>query len=123
VGQSLKRQEFKRKPDDDDAERRKRQRKEDESSNQTKFVASRDAQIQKLKEAEQISKRRKLLLPASQVGEAELEEIVKIGQAGRNAREMVDDGNEASGKLLEEHNFLETKSARTPRTAQVGMSC
>lgn len=49
-------------------------------------MPARDAQIQKLKEAEQISKRRKLVLPQAQVGEKELEEIVKIGMGGREAR-------------------------------------
>jgi pre-mRNA-splicing factor CDC5/CEF1 len=49
-------------------------------------LPARDAQIQKLKEAEQISKRRKLVLPQAQVGEKELEEIVKIGMGGREAR-------------------------------------
>ena len=83
VGQTLRRLENKRKPEEEEAERRKRQRKNNEGkgpasdAHQTKFVAARDAQIQKLKEAEQIGKRRKLVLPAAQVGEAELEEIVK----------------------------------------------
>lgn len=51
-------------------------------------MPARDAQIQKLKEAEQISKRRKLVLPQAQVGEKELEEIVKIGIGGREARSV-----------------------------------
>jgi hypothetical protein len=51
-------------------------------------LPARDAQIQKLKEAEQISKRRKLVLPQAQVGEKELEEIVKIGMDGREARSV-----------------------------------
>ena len=86
-------------------------------------MAARDAQIQKLKDAEQISKRRKLNLPAAQVGEAELEEIVKIGQAGENARALMNvDGSEAtraSGRLLGDYQGgLEmAKMARTPRTA------
>ncbi len=77
-----------------------------------------DAQIQKLKEAEQISKRRKLELPAAQVGEAELEEIVKIGHAGESARALVGEGSEASERLLGEYDGLDrAKMARTPRTA------
>ena len=118
IGQSLKRLEAKRKPVDEDEERRKRQRKDDDGPHQTKFVAARDAQIQKLKEAEQVSKRRKLVLPDAQVGEAELEDIVKIGQAGRSARDLVDDGNEVTSQLLGETVGLEsTRAARTPRTA------
>lgn len=118
----MRRLENKRKPAEEDAERKKRQRKDDgkggDGPHQTKFVAARDAQIQKLKEAEQIVNRRKLVLPGAQVGEAELEEIVKIGQAGRTAREMVGDSDDASGNLLQDYESLErAKMARTPRTA------
>ncbi|KAL5533124.1 CEF1 [Sanghuangporus sanghuang] len=116
VGQSLRRLENKRKPEEEEAERKKRQRKDGE--HQTKFVAARDAQIQKLKEAEQIGKRRKLALPEAQVGEAELEEIVKIGQTSQSARALVGDGSEASEKLLGEYDSLASaRMARTPRTA------
>lgn len=111
--------ENKRKPDEEEAERKKRQKRAGkDGENQTKFVAARDAHIQKLKEAEQIGKRRKLVLPGAQVGEAELEEIVKIGQTGESARALVGDGIEATEKLLGEYEGLEkAKMARTPRTA------
>ncbi|KAF8892683.1 pre-mRNA splicing factor component-domain-containing protein [Infundibulicybe gibba] len=125
VGQTLRRLENKRKPEEEDAERRKRQKKAAEAKagggeapHQTKFIAARDAQIQKLKEAESIGRRRKLMLPGAQVGEAELEDIVKIGQAGENAKALVDGGSDASGKLLGEYDGLEgARMARTPRTA------
>jgi len=124
VGQSLRRLENKRKPDEEEAERRKRQRKNangkegGDAPHQTKFIAARDAQIQKLKEAESIGRRRKLVLPAAQVGEAELEDIVKIGQAGENAKALVAGGNEASSRLLSDYEGLEkARMARTPRTA------
>ena len=120
----MRRLDNKRKPEDEDAERKKRQRRNAEGKggnepHPTKFVAARDAQIQKLKEAEQIGKRRKLMLPPAQVGEAELEEIVKIGQAGETARALVGrEGDEASGQLLGEYEGLEkARMARTPRTA------
>jgi len=123
VGQSLRRLENKRKPDDEEAERRKRQRKgKDEAPHQTKFVPAREAQIQKLKEAESIGRRRKLELPAAQVGEAELEDIVKIGQAGEHARSLVAGGGDASGRLLSDYEGLErAKMTRTPRTAPQGV--
>ncbi|KAF8964130.1 pre-mRNA splicing factor component-domain-containing protein [Flammula alnicola] len=124
VGQTLRRLENKRKPEEEEAERKKRQRKdaagkEGEGANhQTKFIAARDAQIQKLKEAESIGRRRKLALPTAQVGEAELEDIVKIGQAGENAKALVSGGSDASGKLLSDYEGLEAaRMARTPRTA------
>ena len=108
VGQSLRRLENKRKPEEEEAERKKRQRrnadgKGGEAPHQTKFVAARDAQIQKLKEAESIGRRRKLALPDAQVGEAELEDIVKIGQAGENAKALVAGGSEAAGRLLSDY--------------------
>ncbi|KAK0468181.1 pre-mRNA splicing factor component-domain-containing protein [Desarmillaria tabescens] len=78
----------------------------------------RDAQIQKLKEAESIGRRQKLVLPTAQVGEAELEDIVKIGLAGENAKSLVSGGSEASGRLLSDYEGLEgVRMARTPRTA------
>ncbi|KAG6865285.1 hypothetical protein C0991_003745 [Blastosporella zonata] len=125
VGQTLRRLENKRKPEEEEAERKKRQRKAasgkeggEGSGHQTKFIAARDAQIQKLKEAESIGRRRKLMLPAAQVGEAELEDIVKIGQAGENAKALVDGGSDASGRLLSEYEGLENAHmTRTPRTA------
>ena len=83
VGQSLHCLENKHKPDDEEAKRRKHQQKgKDKAPHQTKFIPAHEAQIQKLKEAESIGHRRKLELPAAQVSEAELEDIVKIGHAG-----------------------------------------
>lgn len=121
----MRRLENKRKPEEEEAERKKRQRKaaagkegSEGAGHQTKFIAARDAQIQKLKEAESIGRRRKLMLPNAQVGEAELEDIVKIGQAGENAKALVGGGSDASGKLLSDYEGLENaRMARTPRTA------
>ncbi|TDL25070.1 Cc.Cdc5 protein [Rickenella mellea] len=123
VGQSLRRLENKRKPEEEEAERKKRARKGgkdggESTGHQTKFIAARDAQIAKLKEAEQIGKRRKLMLPDAQVGEAELEEIVKIGQAEQSAKDLVLDGADATENLLGDYEGLErARMARTPRTA------
>lgn len=122
VGQTLRRLENKRKPEEEEAERKKRQRKNEsgkgEPQHQTKFIAARDAQIQKLKEAESIVRREKLVLPTAQVGEAELEDIVKIGQAGESAKALVGGGSDASGRLLSDYEGLEAaRMARTPRTA------
>ena len=63
-----------------------------------------------------------MVLPAAQVGEAELEDIVKIGQAGENAKSLVAGGSEAAGRLLSDYEGLDrAKMARTPRTAPQGM--
>ncbi|KAH7103801.1 pre-mRNA splicing factor component-domain-containing protein [Auriculariales sp. MPI-PUGE-AT-0066] len=120
VGKNLRALEGKRKADADEEAKRKRQRTDSnkEGQHQTKFLPARDAQIQKLKEAEQVSKRRKLMLPPAQVGEAELEAIVKIGQAGEYARSLVAEGASSTDGLIGEYDSLEAaKMARTPRTA------
>lgn len=87
--------------------------------------SGKEDQIRKLREAEQISKRRKLDLPAAQVGESELEEIVKMGRAGQISREMVSgDGNQSTEGLLGEYEALErAKHARTPMVAPEGEFC
>ena len=64
VGQGLRHLDNKRKPEDEDSRCEKRQHRNAEGKggnklHQTKFMAAQDAQIQKLKEAEQIGKRRK----------------------------------------------------------------
>lgn len=61
------------------------------------------------------------MLPPAQVGEAELEDIVKIGLAGENAKALVGGGSDASGRLLSDYEGLENaRMARTPRTAPQG---
>ena len=108
VGQSLRYLENKCKSDDEEAEQRKCQRKgKDKAPHQTKFVPAHEAQIQKLKEAKSIGCCRKLELPATQVGEAELEDIVKIGQAGEHAKLLVAGSSNASSCLLSDCKGLE----------------
>jgi len=84
--------------------------------------AGKEDQIRKLREAEQISKRRRLDLPAAQVGESELEEIVKMGRAGQISRDLVTgDGNVSTEGLLGDYEALErAKNARTPMVAPEG---
>ena len=87
---------------------RKHQRKgKDKAPHQTKFVPACKAQIQKLKEAKSIGCHRKLELPAAQVGEAELEDIVKISHVGEHAKLLVAGGGNASGRLLSNYEGLE----------------
>ncbi len=58
------------------------------------------------------------MLPAAQVGDTELEEIVKIGQASENAKALVGGTDDPSEQLLGGYENLErAKMARTPRTA------
>lgn len=124
VGQTLRQLEGgKRKQDvQDEADRKKRQKKSKEGPGDAAaaaFAPEKDAAIRRLKEAEQIGKRSRLNLPAPQVGERELEDIVKIGLAGENARALVDEGGDESSRgLLGDYSALQhAKTARTPRTA------
>lgn len=123
IGKSLKDLHgTKRKQDMEEDERKekaKKARQDKDNVANANFVPSKGTMALERKEEHQIVKRRSLVLPGPQVGENELEEIVKIGQAGASARAMVDEnGNEASQGLLGEYSALgHAKDARTPRTA------
>lgn len=124
VGSSLRALEGKRKQELEEGEQRaKRQKGEDgpKQGSATQFVQAREAQIRKLKEQEKVIRRRKLNLPTPQVDERELEEIVKIGQAGEAARGLVasDDKEGATDQLVSQYdNMSQARMARTPRIAQ-----
>lgn len=122
IGSTLRAAEGKRRQEIEEQGEKNKKRKGNDGGNKNttqQFVAAREAQIKKLKEQEQTIRRRKLNLPTPQVGERELEDIVKIGQAGETARELVGaDADGATGRLLGEYEGLNRASmARTPRTA------
>src|ERR1043165_8253328 len=75
--QGLQLQDGKRRSDVNDEKKRKKQKthKNETEGGQINFVPAKSSQLNKLKQAEQISKRRRLVLPAPQVGENELEEV------------------------------------------------
>lgn len=68
------------------------------------------------------SERRKLVLPAPQITENELEEIAKIGYSSENIRSVVDsDENRASSTLLNDYTSIAKGTPlRTPRTSERG---
>ncbi|XP_033635958.1 cell division cycle 5-like protein [Asterias rubens] len=72
------------------------------------------------KMAEPQKKRSKLVLPTPQISDAELEEVVKLGQASESARQIAEDGGIANGPsqgLLAEYNVTPgPANLRTPRT-------
>lgn len=111
----------KRKGDpDEDGEDRKR-RKNDKGTPSTAFAAAAKAgQLQKIREAERSSKRRSLALPAPQVGEGELEEIVKMGMAGERASQIAGSSeNEATRGLISNYSSIVGGTPiRTPRAPQ-----
>ncbi|XP_074093173.1 cell division cycle 5-like protein isoform X2 [Macrotis lagotis] len=65
-------------------------------------------------------KRSKLVLPAPQISDAELQEVVKVGQASEIARQTAEESgimNSASSTLLSEYNVTNNSIAlRTPKT-------
>ncbi|KAL3467414.1 hypothetical protein BJX64DRAFT_274076 [Aspergillus heterothallicus] len=105
----------KRKGDqDEDAERKKR--KNDKNSNSAAFAAAaRAGQMQKIREAEQSSKRRALVLPSPQVSESEMEDIIKMGMAGDKASKMVGDEDGTRGLMGNYSAIVGGTPIRTPR--------
>lgn len=69
---------------------------------------------------EPIKKRSKLVLPAPQISESELEEVVKVGYASENARAQAEESgmqNGATQSLLQDYSVTPgTGVLRTPRT-------
>ena len=106
----------KRKGDqDDDAERKKR--KNDKNGSSSSAAAARAGQMQKIREAEQSSKRRALVLPSPQVGEGEMEDIIKMGMAGDKASKMAGDEEGARGLIGNYSAIVGGTPIRTPRAA------
>ncbi|KAI9787245.1 MAG: Pre-mRNA-splicing factor cef1 [Geoglossum umbratile] len=107
----------KRKGDPDEDNDRKR-RKNDKNGPSTTFAAAaKAAQMQKIREAEQSSKRRSLVLPAPQVGDIELEEILKMVVVGERANRIASaSDNEATKGLIGNYSSINTGTPiRTPR--------
>ncbi|VVT44311.1 uncharacterized protein SAPINGB_P000374 [Magnusiomyces paraingens] len=71
--------------------------------------------LEELNQADQLSKRRRLELPAPQVDDAEIEQIVKFGTRGDRMQKMYN-GGDAQGLVGEYGSGLE--SMRTPQMAQ-----
>ncbi|KAF4874953.1 Pre-mRNA-splicing factor cef-1 [Colletotrichum siamense] len=107
----------KRKGDGDDDGENKRRKKEKEPPSASFQAAMKAGQMQKIREAEQSSKRRALNLPAPQVSEGELEEIVKMGMVGERANMMARESeNDATRGLVSEYSTLNNSAPiRTPR--------
>ncbi|KAG8527636.1 Pre-mRNA-splicing factor cef1 [Bacidia gigantensis] len=95
----------------------KRQKGEKDKPPASFAAAAKAGQMQRIREAEQSNKRRTLNLPAPQVGEAELEDIVKMGMAGDQAnRTAGETDNEATKGLVSNYNGITANTPmRTPR--------
>ncbi|KAL0471628.1 pre-mRNA-splicing factor cef-1 [Neurospora intermedia] len=102
----------KRKGEEDERDGKRRKGDKDPSVQ----AALKAGQLQKMREAEQSSKRRALVLPAPQVGEGELEEIVKMGMIGERANMLArESDNDATRGLINNYSTLNTNAPiRTP---------
>jgi pre-mRNA-splicing factor CDC5/CEF1 len=99
-------------PQDEDDDRKRR--KNDKGGQPPGFAAAmKAAQLQKLREKEQMSKRRSLALPAPQVTDSEMEEIVKMGIAGERAV-----GEGGRGFVGEYSGLPQATPIRTPMAPQ-----
>lgn len=107
----------KRKQDEEEEAGRKRRKPDKDAPSASYREALKAGQMQRIREAEQSSKRRSLVLPAPQVSEGELEEIVKMGMIGERANTMAQDGdNDATRGLVNSYTALNTGAPiRTPR--------
>ncbi|KAL6248405.1 Pre-mRNA-splicing factor cef1 [Rhinocladiella similis] len=102
-------------PEDNLDSKRQKQGK-DNSSSAAMAAAAKAGQMQRIREAEQRSKRRALNLPAPQVSEGELEEIVKMGMAGDRAIKAAgEDVDDDRGLVSNYSNMVGATPIRTPR--------
>lgn len=107
----------KRKGDQEEDLERKRRKGEKSGTTPGFAAAAKAGAMQKIREAEQSSKRRALVLPAPQVGETELEEIVKMGMVGEQANRLAGEGeNEATKGFIGNYTgIVGSTPIRTPR--------
>ncbi|KAJ5042372.1 uncharacterized protein L3040_004921 [Drepanopeziza brunnea f. sp. 'multigermtubi'] len=108
---------IKRKGDQEQDPDRKRRKGEKEAPSASYQAAMKAGQMQKIREAEQSSKRRALVLPSPQVGEGELEEIVKMGMIGERANIAARSSeNDATRGLVNTYSTVNSGAPiRTPR--------
>ena len=107
----------KRQGDPEDDPDRKRQKQDKIKPSAAFAAAAKAGQMQKIREAEQQSKRRALVLPSPQVSEGELEEIIKMGMAGDRAAKRAgeDEMNGTKGLVSNYNNMIGSTPIRTPR--------
>ncbi|KAF1840844.1 uncharacterized protein K460DRAFT_370825, partial [Cucurbitaria berberidis CBS 394.84] len=104
----------KRKMDQQEEGGDNKRKKKDEKSGGLAASYAKAAQMQKIREAEQSSKRRALVLPTPQVGEAELEDIVKMGLAGERLSSNGSENIATQGLVGNYSNIVGSTPIRTP---------
>ncbi|KAL7760145.1 hypothetical protein ACKLNR_010235 [Fusarium oxysporum f. sp. zingiberi] len=110
----------KRKGEGEDDNDRKRKKTDKDGASESYKAALKAGQLQKIREAEQSSKRRGLVLPAPQVSEGELEDIVKMGRMGEAANLRAKESeNDATRGLVNTYSTLNSATPiRTPKAPE-----
>jgi pre-mRNA-splicing factor CDC5/CEF1 len=111
----------KRKGDGQEEGQEPKRRKNEKDSGAAAYAAAAKAgQLQRIREAEQSSKRRGLTLPAPQVSESELEDIVKMGMTGDRASTLagISENDATRGLVGNYSNMVGATPIRTPRAPQ-----
>ena len=103
----------KRQGDQEDNGDQKRQKKGKDEGPSSAAAAAKAGQMQMMREREQMSKRRALNLPAPQVSDAEMEDIVKMGMSGERAVRA--SGEDDRGLVSQYGNSVGVTPLRTPR--------
>ncbi|KAI1408890.1 pre-mRNA splicing factor component-domain-containing protein [Hypoxylon sp. FL1857] len=106
----------KRKGEQEDETDRKRRKNDKDAPSASMQAALKAGQMQKIREAEQSSKRRALVLPSPQVSDGELEDIVKMGMMGERANMLAQASeNDATRGLVNTYSTLNSQTPiRTP---------
>lgn len=110
----------KRKGEGEDDPDRKRRKNEKDGASESYKAALKAGQLQKIREAEQSSKRRALVLPTPQVSEGELEDIVKMGKMGEAANMRARESeNDATRGLVNTYSTINSSAPiRTPKAPE-----
>ncbi|WZH41392.1 pre-mRNA splicing factor component-domain-containing protein [Fusarium acuminatum] len=110
----------KRKGEGEEDNDRKRKKTDKEGASESYKAALKAGQLQKIREAEQSSKRRGLVLPSPQVSEGELEDIVKMGRMGEAANLRARESeNDATRGLVNTYSTLNAGTPiRTPKAPE-----
>ncbi|KAI5463267.1 pre-mRNA splicing factor component-domain-containing protein [Mariannaea sp. PMI_226] len=110
----------KRKGEGEEDNDRKRRKNEKDGPSESLKAAVKAGQMQKIREAEQSSKRRALVLPSPQVSEGELEEIVKMGKMGEAANMRARESeNDATRGLVSTYSTINSNAPiRTPKAPE-----
>jgi pre-mRNA-splicing factor CDC5/CEF1 len=103
---------------DEESKDAKRRKNENKPANTGFQAAMKAAQAQKIREAEQLSKRKALVLPAPQVSDAEMDGIIKMSVAGERATSSAGDGYGTRGLVGDYTNMPSSTPIRTPRVQQ-----